>query len=121
RIRKGEGLQRRKRQQAFGDVIGKDHHQRRAAQEIEPDVAFFHSVSAAENPLLSWHPFEKVIPAGRTTQSVLSRVKIAMVGWKREGSSREPAYTVCSFETPATPPKTRPPQFGQKFRCDKRP
>jgi hypothetical protein len=44
------------------------------------------------------------------------RVKIAIVGWKPDGSSREPAYIVNESSIPIRPPKTRLLHTAQKFR-----
>jgi hypothetical protein len=55
-------------------------------------------------------------PGGMIADGGRPAAKIAIVGWKVDGSSSEPAYNVYESDLPISPPNTRLMQTEQRFR-----
>src|SRR5271154_4254295 len=55
-------------------------------------------------------------PGGMRAQGGRPSAKMAIVGWKADGSSSEPAYSVYESVLPISPPNTRLMQTAQRFR-----
>ena len=73
------------------------------------------------SPPLPRHPIEN-LEAGADDRPIRGRpaAKMAMVGWKAEGSSSQPAKSVCELVLPISPPNARrslllQPRFAEPF------